>query len=170
MPTPVNTTLDVLLLAAQNKLLSDGVFAINNCYIAVKPDLLIFPPGPICVLTPGRQKIDETIRVGAGRYIIVVDGLMTVSIWQAVDLDQTPRDATFLTDAALGIITLVTSMINSLELYQPLDVNGNQLMPYGFELISMDQYSREINGVGWGGITSTFSMEYSLNIANAPTP
>jgi hypothetical protein len=170
MSSPVNTTLDVLLTAAEAKLVADNVVTSSNCFITVKPDVIMFPPGTYVVISPGKQVVDDHIRVGAGRDVVVIDGQMTVSIWTAVALDQSPRDDQFLTKSSLGAIVLTTSVINSLELYQPVDESGNQLMPMGFELISIDTYSREVQGVGWGQIKTLWKLEYTLNIANAPTP
>lgn len=170
MPTPQNTTLDVLLLAAQSKLIADDVFHLSSCFLTVTPDLLEFPANDVFgTISPGRQTIDDPIRIGAGRVVIVVNGEMIVTIWTRSYLDQVPQDTLFLTNSATGAIQTSTAVINSLELYQPVDGSGNQLLPAGFELVEIESFSRKAEKVGWGAIKTRWKFFYTLNIANAPT-
>lgn len=170
MPTALNTTFDLILQSAKTKLINDNVFTSANCFIAVNKDVNVFPPGTYCVLSPGYQQVDQPLRAGSGRLVTLIHAEMHTTLWKSINLDQNPRDEVWLTDMSIGMIQLQNAAVNSLELYQPLDTQGNWLSPIGFQLKDVQTYECDKGKINWCSIKSRWNIEFTLSILPSPTP
>lgn len=169
----VPTTLAPLLQAAAACIVSANIIASTNIFIATEPEITLrFPPTDIyAVISPGRQRVNQSVREGAGRVVMLMEGRFDITLWVRLILDQTPRDDYWITDSTLGVLHTMNSIVNALELFQPNDGAGNALSATGYELVEISSYKRSYprrpddSPIGWGNLTSQWQVEwqYALN-------
>lgn len=161
----VPTDLATLLTDIENKLISDGIFQSNTCFVSLLPDRLTFPASDqFAVITPGRQDVDPDTVSGADPQLIYFLGEFTVTLWGRLALDQYPRDDIYLDDGTLGLLKIMKSVIVSLHLYQPTDTGGNPLNTTP-RLRSVTTLAKKVPEAGWGAVVLSFSLEWNMDFS-----
>jgi hypothetical protein len=159
----INSTLDVLLAAVRDKLVSDGVF--TNCFLSLSPITLKNPPGDqYAIVTPGEQEIDQPVLTGSGRDVLFIKGHVDVTIWNRLFLDESLRDTAYLTDSSLGALKKVQCVINSLTMFDPQDSTPNYLLAEPMRPLRV-RVPDKVTVPGWGYVIVPFEMAWTATLA-----
>lgn len=164
MPIPVVTSLASLLPSLTARL--QTVFPSTAVYLTLSPDLLKFPgTDSFVTVCPGRHTVDDHIRAGAGRVVMLIHGECKITLWSRLALDQLPREDSWLSDTTYGSLLSSDVIINALEQFQPLDGTGQTYLAMGFQLVSIDHWQRNQENVGWGAISQTWRYEFQQQLS-----
>lgn len=171
MATPFAVDIATLLKAFRDKLISDNVFLSTNCFLSLVPSTLMFPPNDqFATLQPLRQTVDSGSVRGGGRVDMYMEGQLGVTVWSRLALDQLTRDDSYLTDSSLGALGKLACVINSLQLYQPVDSSLNQEMCEPLQLITIESPKLiETSQVHWGSISTIWQMNWWVSLACTQT-
>lgn len=100
------------------------------------------------------------MQAGAGVHAMRFDGSLQITIWNRLNIDQATRDDSWLTNATLGIVPLMTLLVRALEMYYPTDVSGDYyfLEPLRMKSPGFVFPQKEISG--WGRVQSDWAISF----------
>lgn len=118
--------LAVILQLIVSRIISTCGFNEATCYLSLNPDAIPANPGDFfCVVAPTSGAYNEPMFDGGGLNQTTVESGVIVKIHSPVQLDEQHRDATFLTDASLGLIGKMKAVLKHLSGWDPT-VGGNE--------------------------------------------
>jgi hypothetical protein len=169
--TPIPSDLGSILLATKNQLVATGVATSSSVYLGLTPDIPKTPPSDqFFVIVPSAQVVDQGVVTGGGNDTMFLDGEMYIWLWSRLNTDEPPRSDNWLTDSSLGALTALRNMIVSLQLWQPVDVNGNGLVYVPFKLLSIEQGKRLSDPrntlpPGWGNMVTRWRFRWWFRLS-----
>jgi hypothetical protein len=167
--TAVNSDLGTILLNVQNQLITKGVFG-STAQLGLS--LLREPSQHVSArfygsLIPGTQFYDRPAVVGGGHYTSEVRGLFSLYVYAQNAVDQFNQDNYALTNSTTGLLTLVLNAANALQLYLPLDNDGNPLTMEPIRLVSQTEPLVYPHSPEWSYVSLLFEARFALNIDSA---
>ncbi len=107
----------------------------------------------------------------AGRSDVRLTRRFDILIENRIGTDPVNSDEAWLTDPnGRGYFDLEEAVLDSLELFQPVDANGNELTAYPMRLLGGDQPDKDRQKQTWGGAALTFEVCYFPPITQNAIP
>lgn len=165
MPTQVASTLSSILLAIRQRLLDKGTWNSDNLSLSlVKEPKIHFNGTQHCAIMPMVQDVIQDQVLGGGRYQSGVTGQIHVYIYSRLSLDMPQRDNDWLTDQTLGLLGAMHGTIDALQLFHPLDSQGNALLEEPMRLLKQDMPIKYLTMGDWGYLCLVFEIKYMLSL------
>jgi hypothetical protein len=175
MAQPIQTTLDVILSAVKAKLIAANVASASCVYLSLTPDFAtmpLVPPGDqLLILVPGRQTVFQgAVRGGGNDALLFDNAILDIWLYCRLNTDENPRSDNWLTDPTLGAIPTMNTLIRTLQLWQPVDVNNNGLTYEPMRLLQIEQ-GRRLGGKagteapGWASIVSSWQFRWWMLVS-----
>jgi hypothetical protein len=165
MPHPLQTDLQTLLPLIRTKLVNDGIADTSRVYLGLYPEHLDPETADVfIVITPGRQVAEQPNLTGSGNFLLFFQGEVHITIYCRLVLDAGDRADNFLTDKQFGCLPVLKCVYNSLNMYQPIDLSGNQYIAEPFRIIAVDRFERATEVPGWGRINTTWDLNWHAEL------
>lgn len=103
-----------------------------------------------------------TYTVGGGTDLLVFDCDLTITVYARLDLDEKGAQDYFLTDTVLGILKTVNQVIDSLNLFDPVDVNNVYLLACPMMVAAQVDKPTKCKEPGWGRVPIRFTFSYQF--------
>ena len=107
---------------------------------------------------------DQDLLTTSGRYDCRALVRMSLAVRTRLDIDQKPRDGSWLTHQTLGHLRLVHKVYQALVNFWPMDQQQNVLTVSPVITMSGDSPQRDRQQAGWGESTLTFGFVYVLDL------
>lgn len=143
--------LDTQLSAIVDRIIDEvSAYDSASCYLSLNPDALPAPnPGDfICVVAPTSGSFDGGLFMGGGVEQVTCEAGVVVKVHSPVQLDETHRDAEFLTNSSLGLIENVRLVMKALTDWSPVDGSSDDITrdPLSPASITFTRQSRSLGG------------------------
>ncbi len=118
------------------------------------------------MITPGRQEADLGITRGANNdSILYFKGEFHAYLYGRLDLDEYPRDTSYLTDANLGLLVTMRKVISALQLYQPIDQDQMALIAEPMRLMDIESFKKVAADYSWGVIKLKYWLRWKFQFS-----
>jgi hypothetical protein len=158
------TDYTTLLSALQQQIVSSGVVSLDYCY-ALLEDLNTPGDWPtqdlVVTIAGGEFPVDQTAVAGGGTHpeALLVEGVLAISLWVRLGLDQPMRDAIYLTEITRGAWNNWHAILRALHLFLPNDGNGNYLTVEPVRFLSW-HFGKRDPRLGWGRVRGLLEVKY----------
>ncbi|MDE2105775.1 MAG: hypothetical protein KGL39_51600 [Patescibacteria group bacterium] len=165
-PLPIRASLKDILLLIQTQVVAITGLDISRVIITAKsPDQVLHAGATEDILLRVMGERPDTNQIdGAGR--IVNNRLRTVQVVvrTKVALDPTGQDQVHLTDPTLGHFVLEDSVVDALEEFFPLDINGNLLTAVPVRIGPWGLPTPDREDDTWLSSTADLEIVYTRNL------
>lgn len=168
-----------IVQAVQTQLVNAGIVSSDQIHLISRQqhDIPHFVGDQDILIRPGRFRSIEGQAAVAGRVATVFNRVLEIFPRTRVVLDESDRDAIFLTDqgtadpvnspAGLGIFALEEAIVNSLHIFLPVDSNGNALTWEPMRIITGEAPEKQRDDPLWGYSSLDFEVVYMFNANQA---
>jgi len=167
--TRVPSDLTTILLALQNKLITDGIFRDTACWLSLTPELGQdqlgkMPAESVALIYPMAMPIEQPVVTGGGNETMLVDeGAVQLILYSRIVLDQTLRSTDLLTKPTIGLLSLLKCCIASWSMFDPTREDGNLILSEPLRPRQIDAPS--LTPAGWGRLSSTWRLSFTQEIS-----
>jgi len=136
----------------------------GTCFLSLDPDQL--PPSPgdmICIVAPLNGTFGQDYFTGGGKEQMQVDSGFVVKIHSPLVLDEVQREADFLTDQSLGVISVARQVLNILSEWAPTNEDGDQIIR---DLVSPSSFSFTRSNERIGAVELMFRLNFDWNVTS----
>jgi hypothetical protein len=170
------TTLSEILLAIKNQITIGSAYGGGSSllsdslvFIALEEDQVQPPPDDnYLVLIPGTQQPDMPAIGGAAAATITpFNGEFGAIFWARLSIDQAGRDDSYITDKSLGVLELWRKIMKALQLWDPVNVNGDYLLEEPMRMTAGGfRFGKRVPRTGWGAIAASFEVHYLADLVS----
>lgn len=161
---PAPTTLNVVLLALQAKLIAALTFPAERVLLLARDGESHRPQADQYVSIRSRAQRWDRSRTGAGRFDNRVRRRLTVTLSTRLLLDESSEDTDWMTHATLGHFVTEQALFDALEMWQPTNDDGDVLLFEPVHLEEATQAEKLRTDEGWGDAAYSFDACFVLDL------
>lgn len=163
MAEPIRTNLNAILAALIQQLVSwPAVPDVSDCYVVDNDAPELTQSKLIVMLRPRGETPVRNVQESGGRVDRRVRRKLGVLIYTQLDLDEVGRASSSLTDATFGHLVAEDDVVDALDTFQPVDLNGNALTYEPVAWLGVGEPRR--NDGGWSRSVLEFDVPYLRNL------
>lgn len=159
----IDSDLSTICVAVRDKLLTDVDF--SAVWISLDPFALRNPPDDqFAVVSLGDQILQQASTMGGGREYNFVEGVLTVTIYARLILDQVTRNDSYMTDASLGALKRLKCCINSLQMFDPVNGASDYVLAEPLRFFKIDT-PKKVSLPGWGLVQGQWRLAWTIDLS-----
>jgi hypothetical protein len=97
-------------------------------------------------------------------------GTIGITAWTRLEIDEHQRDDQFLNDRTFGVYQQFRKMFVALQMFDPLNKTGNQILTEPMRLTDPGFTPRPRNPAGWGGVAAQYEISWLADLSIATIP
>jgi hypothetical protein len=170
MATINRTGIAMILLSIQQQLIDKAVVPQADIGIVCTVDVPHFDADQDVLIYPQRFTSDQAQADHAGRIDTRVVRMVHIILRTRMELDESNRQVSILTTPSLGHFALEDAILDALQIFFPLDSNGNQLTYEPMRVYTGEPPKLELpKHPGWGNSILTFEVGEMMPLTQNPS-
>lgn len=159
----IASNMQTVLKLVKAKLVDDAIVDPTRCFVSLQSD----------EETAGRAMADKFVKifledfdinqgdvVGGGNELLVLEGVWLIGLWWRANLDVDFADDNYLLDPVNGMLAKFDDLVESLQLYDPQDAQGNFVLVEPMRLATTGHRLRKPKPIAsWGVLRAPFEVK-----------
>lgn len=163
------TSPEVVHAAIRNRLVDQGIFADEHCFLALEPEQGDPIPGTdiYCTITPEGHLPDDRAFTGGGNTVFLFYSYWQVILWVRSYIDQAGRHDEWLRNQSHGALSTFGNTLAALSLWYPLNDAGTAYLfaePMRMARAGFTPRKPRVRHADWGTLTSTWEVQYQIEV------
>ncbi len=165
MPTRIQSRLETILPIVKTQIITATSIDPTRVFatLSTERDLMMRAPSDrFIALRPTNFPIWDGAVTGGGNDDLWMHGELDITLFVRYGVDQSYADDSWLLDSTAGVLALWSNLIHGLQLYDPVDGSGNQVLSEPMRLHPTGWKLRTTtlgNMSTWGRLASTWELQ-----------